>query len=64
MVLEDFHSDPYRNVIEAIDPDVRLVIVGGLPVFGDEDLVSQLDDEYEVVEGNGFTNHLMGISKC
>ncbi len=55
MVLEDFHSDPYRNVIEAIDPDVRLVIVGGLPVFGDEDLVSQLDDEYEVVEGNGFT---------
>jgi cytosine/adenosine deaminase-related metal-dependent hydrolase len=55
MVLEDFHSDPYRNVIEAIDPDVRLVIVGGLPVFGDEDLVSQLDGEYELVQGNGFT---------
>ena len=55
MVLEDFHSDPYRNVIEAIDPDVRLVIVGGLPVFGDEDLVSQLDTEYEVIQGNGFS---------
>ena len=55
MVLEDFHSDPYRNVIEAIDPDVRLVIVGGLPVFGDEDLVSQLDNEYEVIQGNGFS---------
>ena len=50
-VLDTFEADPYRNVIEAIDPDVRLVVVGGLPVFGDVDIMQALDDEVEIIQG-------------
>ena len=55
VVLDTFQADPYRNVIEAVDPDVRLVVVGGLPVFGDVDIMQALDDEIEIVDGNGFS---------
>ena len=34
MVVDSFRVDPYRNLIESIDPDVKLTIVGGLPIFG------------------------------
>ena len=54
LVLEEAHQDPYRNLIEAIDPDVKLVVVAGLPVFGDETLFSQLDDEYEILQAPGY----------
>ncbi len=54
VVLDTFEADPYRNVIEAIDPDVRLVVVGGLPVFGDVDIMQALDDEVEIIQGDGF----------
>ena len=54
LVLDRFHDDPYRNLINAIDPDVRLVTVGGLPVFGDVDIMQALDDEIEVIHGDGF----------
>ena len=54
LVLEEVHQDPYRNLIEAIDPDVKLVIVAGLPVFGDELLFSQLDNEYEILQAPGY----------
>ena len=47
--------DPYRNVVEAIDPDVRLVVVGGLAVFGDVDIMQAMDDEIQIIEGVGFT---------
>tara|TARA_B100000427_G_scaffold326206_1_gene334427 strand:- start:896 stop:3508 length:2613 start_codon:yes stop_codon:yes gene_type:complete len=54
VVLDTFEADPYRNAIEAIDPDIRLVVVGGLPVFGDVDIMQAMDDEVEVIEAEGF----------
>lgn len=33
------HADPYRSLLTATEPDIRLVIVGGRPVYG---LASQL----------------------
>ncbi|RCH71323.1 MAG: hypothetical protein DBX06_07105 [Candidatus Poseidoniales archaeon] len=55
VVLDTFHADPYRNVIEAIDPDVRLVVIGGLAVFGDVDIMQAMDDEIQIIQGDGFT---------
>ncbi|MBF14404.1 MAG: hypothetical protein CMA97_02690 [Euryarchaeota archaeon] len=55
VVIDTFHQDPYRNLIEAIDADVRLTVVNGQPVFGDVDLMSELKgDDLELVEGPGF----------
>ena len=55
VVMDTFHQDPYRNLIEAIDADVRLTIVNGQPVFGDVDIMSYLKgDDWEIVEGPGF----------
>jgi hypothetical protein len=55
VVLDTFHQDPYRNLIEAIDADVRLTIVNGQPVFGDVDIMSELKgDDWELIEGPGF----------
>ncbi|CAI8394653.1 MAG: 5'-deoxyadenosine deaminase [Candidatus Poseidoniaceae archaeon] len=55
VVMDTFHQDPYRNLIEAIDADVRLTIVNGQPVFGDVDIMSELKgDDWEIVEGPGF----------
>jgi hypothetical protein len=55
VVLDTFRSDPYRNVVDAIDPDVRLVVVGGLAIYGDVDIMQAMDDEVEIIEGVGFT---------
>jgi len=56
VVIDSFHENPYRNLIEAIDPDVRLTIVNGKPVFGDIDLMSAMkDDDWEYVNGSGFS---------
>ena len=55
VVIDTFHQDPYRNLIEAIDADVRLTVINGQPVFGDIDLMSELKGEdWEIVEGPGF----------
>jgi len=42
-------------VIQAVDPDVRLVVVGGLPVYGDVDIMQAMDDDAEVIHGVGFS---------
>ena len=56
VVIDTFHDNPYRNLIEAIDPDVRLTIVHGKPVFGDIDLMSAMKgDDWEYVNGSGFS---------
>ena len=55
MVVDSFTTNPYRNLIEAVDPDMKLTIVGGLPLFGDEFLLTQLGVESEVVQGKGFS---------
>jgi hypothetical protein len=41
-VVDNIHANPYRNLINAIDPDVRLTIVGGLAVYGDADMMTAL----------------------
>ena len=56
VVIDTFHEDPYRNMIEAIDPDVRLTVVQGKPVFGDIDLMTDMKgDDWEYINGPGFT---------
>lgn len=42
VVVDNIHANPYRNLINAIDPDVRLTVVGGLAVYGDEDIMTSL----------------------
>ena len=42
VVVDNIHANPYRNLINAVDPDVRLTVVGGLAVYGDEDLMAGL----------------------
>ncbi|MDP6870410.1 MAG: amidohydrolase family protein [Candidatus Poseidoniaceae archaeon] len=55
-IIDTFHENPYRNLIEAIDPDVRLTIVQGRAVFGDVDLMTAMKgDDWEYIHGNGFT---------
>jgi 5-methylthioadenosine/S-adenosylhomocysteine deaminase len=43
VVVDNIHADPYRNLINAVDPDVRLSVVGGLPLYGDSDLMAALN---------------------
>ncbi|DAC25747.1 MAG TPA: hypothetical protein D7H99_07915, partial [Candidatus Poseidoniales archaeon] len=55
VVIDTFHEDPYRNLIEAIDADVALTVVQGKAVFGDIDLMQQLQgDDWEYVNGPDF----------
>ena len=55
VVIDTFHEDPYRNLIEAIDADVALTVVQGKAVFGDIDIMQDLQgDDWEYVNGTGF----------
>jgi hypothetical protein len=55
LVVDNIAENPYRTLIEAIDPDVRLSIVGGIPVFGDLDLMQAMNgNDYEIINGSGF----------
>ena len=42
VVVDNIHANPYRNLINAVDPDVRLTVVGGLAVYGDQDIMTAL----------------------
>ena len=56
VVVDTFHDSPYRNLIEAIDPDIKLTIVQGKAVFGDVDIMSAMNgDDWEYINGSGFT---------
>ena len=53
-VFKKNKPDPYRNLIEAIERDVRLVIVDGVPYYGDRAFIQQLkgsDQESLMVQG-------------
>ena len=43
VIIDSFDNDPYRNLIDAVDPDIRLTIVGGLAVYGDIDLMTAMN---------------------
>ena len=48
VVVDNIHANPYRNLIDAIDPDIRLSIVGGLALYGDMDIMAELKgDDFE-----------------
>ncbi len=56
VVLDTFHDDPYRNLIEAIDNDVRLTVVQGKAVFGDVDIMTAINqDDWEPITGGGVS---------
>jgi len=42
VVVDNIDANPYRNLINAVDPDVRLTVVGGLAVYGDQDIMTAL----------------------
>jgi hypothetical protein len=56
VVIDTFHEDPYRNLIEAIDADVRLTLVQGKALFGDEDIMTSIKgDDWEPIQGGGVS---------
>jgi hypothetical protein len=56
LVLRSSRRDPYRALVDATEHDVRLVTVGGDPLFGDTALMKRLKrGDYEQVAGCGFT---------
>jgi len=56
VVIDTFHDDPYRNLIEAIDADVRLTVVQGKAVFGDVDIMTAINqDDWEPINGGGVS---------
>lgn len=42
VVMDDRHADPYRNLIEAIEENVRLVAVRGEMLYGDQALMASV----------------------
>ena len=59
VVIDTFHDDPYRNLIEAIDADVRLTVVQGKALFGDQDIMTALKgDDWEPITGGGVSKAL------
>jgi cytosine/adenosine deaminase-related metal-dependent hydrolase len=51
---EDLPNSPYRNLIDATEENVRLVVVNGEPLAGDVAIMSQLKPgDYEVVTSVG-----------
>jgi hypothetical protein len=42
VVVDTIDTDPYRNLIRAVDPDVRLSVVAGMPLYGDADLMEAM----------------------
>ncbi|MCH1461501.1 MAG: amidohydrolase family protein, partial [Candidatus Poseidonia sp.] len=52
VVIDNIHADPYRNLINAVDPDVRLSIVGGIPIYGDTDIMTALKGTDHEPAGN------------
>jgi 5-methylthioadenosine/S-adenosylhomocysteine deaminase len=43
LLLRKTHRDPYRNLIDATEQDVELVMVGGVPVYGGVNLMRRFD---------------------
>lgn len=56
LVLDDRHADPYRNLIEAIEENVRLVWVQGIPLYGDARLMQSLRDAADIEDAGLFAN--------
>jgi 5-methylthioadenosine/S-adenosylhomocysteine deaminase len=42
LVIHSANPDPYRALIEALESQVALVVIGGDPLYGDEDIMARL----------------------
>lgn len=51
LVIHSANPDPYCALIEALESQVALVVVGGDPLYGDKDLIAKLrmKGDYEIV---------------
>ncbi|TDO11668.1 cytosine/adenosine deaminase-related metal-dependent hydrolase [Mycobacterium sp. BK086] len=63
VVLDATHEDPYENLVRATEREVRLVVVGGVPRYGDHDVmqaagISAASAERLVVGGRKKRLHL------
>ncbi|MCS5537229.1 MAG: amidohydrolase family protein [Candidatus Poseidoniaceae archaeon] len=62
-IIDSFDEDPYRNLIAAVDPDVRLVVMGGLPLFGDLDLMQAMKgSDFEIVSIDGIYDKALDVT--
>ncbi|MBA2669597.1 MAG: amidohydrolase family protein [Gemmatimonadetes bacterium] len=58
-VFEKVHPNPYRSLIESNERHVRLVLVGGDPVYGDREIMEQLKpDDHELLLVDGLEKAL------
>lgn len=48
LVIRGTRNDPYRAVVQARSSDVRLVTIGGEPVYGASDLMRQLHSRWDL----------------
>ncbi len=48
LVLRNHGSDSYRAIIEATPADVELVVIGGIPVYGDYELMKSINGEADL----------------
>ena len=46
LLLQKRHKDPYRNLIEATEQDVSLVLIDGVPVYGDSNLMNRFHSQH------------------
>lgn len=63
MVLFTKKGDPYASIVNADLKDVRLVVIGGYPVYGDEKFASlfdALDVEYQHIKLEGTPKIVVG----
>jgi len=42
VVVRKRNNDPYRNLIEATEEDIELVMIGGQPLYGDPDVMESI----------------------
>jgi hypothetical protein len=51
-VIHSTHPDPYRALIEATESQVALVMIGGDPLYGDEELLAKMrmGGDYEHIQ--------------
>jgi hypothetical protein len=52
LIIDGDSSQPYTSLLQAQPEDVKMVIVGGIPMYGDADLITQVmtNKEYSEIE--------------
>ncbi|MBB6568189.1 amidohydrolase family protein [Kribbella sandramycini] len=58
IVVRRTHPDPYRNLINATEPDIRLAVVGGRPRYGLPSLMKPLAPTATPIRLGPLTRHI------